>query len=110
MHDHDILSGRGAFVNGHIGNNRLRILAQERKIQFDSGNYTEKRALATEIVQIIKALEPPGRFLKRVKWAPIEGDDEQPTINTNNQQQKQQQEQLITTKHETGEWTPPLNG
>jgi hypothetical protein len=44
VHDHDILSGRGAFVNGHIGNHRLRTLALERKIQFDGGNYTEKRA------------------------------------------------------------------
>jgi hypothetical protein len=66
VHDHDILSGRGAFVNGHIGNSRLRTLALDRKIQFDSGNYTEKRALATEVVQIIRTLDPPGRFLKRV--------------------------------------------
>jgi len=65
VHDHDILSGRGAFVNGHIGNQRLRTLAMERKMQFDGGNYTEKRALATEIVQIIKSLDPPGRFLRR---------------------------------------------
>ena len=66
VHDHDILSGRGAFVNGHVGNHRLRTLAMERKAQFDAGNYTEKRALATEIVQIIKSLDPPGRFLKRM--------------------------------------------
>lgn len=66
VHDHDILSGRGAFVNGHVGNQRLRKLALERKASFDSGNYSEKRALATEIVEIIRALVPPGRFLKRV--------------------------------------------
>jgi hypothetical protein len=66
VHDHDVLSGRGAFVNGHIGNSRLRTLALERKAQFDSGNYTEKRSLATEIVQIVRALKPPGRFLKKV--------------------------------------------
>jgi hypothetical protein len=66
VHAHDVLSGRGAFVNGHIGNERLRTLAQERKRAFDSGSYTEKRQLATEIVQIIRSLDPPGRFLKRV--------------------------------------------
>jgi hypothetical protein len=66
VHDHDVLSGRGAFVNGHVGNSRLRTLALERKTQFDSGNYTEKRSLATEIVQIVRALKPPGRFLKKV--------------------------------------------
>jgi hypothetical protein len=73
VHDHDILCGRGAFVNGHIGNQRLRTLAQERKIAFDAGNYTEKRSLANEIVTILKALDPPGRFLKR---ASKKGDDE----------------------------------
>jgi hypothetical protein len=66
VHDHDILSGRGAFVNGHIGNARLRELAQARKKQFDAGNYTEKRTLAMEVVTIIRSLEPPGRFLRRV--------------------------------------------
>ncbi len=53
-------------MNGHIGNERLRTLAQERKRAFDAGSYTEKRQLATEIVQIIRSLDPPGRFLKRV--------------------------------------------
>jgi hypothetical protein len=66
VHDHDILCGRGAFVNGHIGNARLRDLAHARKTQFDSGNYTEKRTLAMEVVTIIRSLDPPGRFLKRV--------------------------------------------
>jgi hypothetical protein len=65
VHDHDILCGRGAFVNGHIGNARLRDLAHARKNQFDSGNYTEKRTLAMEVVTIIRSLDPPGRFLKR---------------------------------------------
>jgi len=65
VHAHDVLSGRGAYVNGHIGNARLRALASERKHQFDSGNYTEKRMLAAEIVAAVKALDPPGRFLKK---------------------------------------------
>ena len=73
VHDHDILSGRGAFVNGHVGNQRLRKLALERKASFDSGNYSEKRALATEIVEIIRALVPPGKFLKRADKSKEEG-------------------------------------
>lgn len=79
VHSHDVLSGRGAFVNGHVGNNRLRNLALERKAQFDAGNYTEKRALATEIVHIIRSLKPPGRFLKKVtakKGAAAKDDDD----------------------------------
>ena len=65
VHDHDVLCGRGAFVNGHIGNQRLRTLATERKTLFDSGNYTEKRGLATEVISIIRNLDPPGRFLQK---------------------------------------------
>eukprot|EP00545_Synedropsis_sp_CCMP1620_P005003 CAMPEP_0119018368 /NCGR_PEP_ID=MMETSP1176-20130426/19214_1 /TAXON_ID=265551 /ORGANISM="Synedropsis recta cf, Strain CCMP1620" /LENGTH=468 /DNA_ID=CAMNT_0006972353 /DNA_START=36 /DNA_END=1442 /DNA_ORIENTATION=+ len=66
VHDHDVLSGRGAFVNGHVGNARFRQLAIDRKAQFDGGNYSEKRALATEIVSMIRSLNPSGRFLKRM--------------------------------------------
>lgn len=75
VHEHDILSGRGAFVNGHSGNERFRTLAIERKPQFDSGNYSEKRALATEIVGMIRSLKPPGRFLKKINGA-SKGTDE----------------------------------
>mmetsp|Transcript_3296 Transcript_3296/g.4925 ORF Transcript_3296/g.4925 Transcript_3296/m.4925 type:complete len:389 (+) Transcript_3296:151-1317(+) len=66
VHSHDVLSGRGAFVNGHVGNQSFRKLAMERKVQFDAGTYSEKRALATEVVGIVRSLDPPGRFLKRV--------------------------------------------
>ncbi len=65
VHAHDVLSGRGAYVNGHVGNGRLRKMALERKAQFDAGNYTEKRQLASEIVTLVKSLDPPGRFLKK---------------------------------------------
>lgn len=66
VHDHDVLSGRGAFVNGHHGNGLLRRLAQDRKQRFDAGNFTEKQALAAEIVGHVRSLDPPGRFLKKV--------------------------------------------
>ena len=66
VHDHDVLCGRGAYVNGHTGNHRLRQMATARKTQFDNGNYTEKRALATEIVMQIRNLNPPGRFLRKL--------------------------------------------
>jgi hypothetical protein len=54
-------------VNGHHGNKYLRELAMARKPQFDVSNFSEKRALATEIVKIIQGLQPPGRFLRLVK-------------------------------------------
>lgn len=65
VQDHDVLSGRGAFVNAHPGNKYLRKLAIARKKAFDSGMNSDKRSLASEIVQIIKGLKPPGRFLER---------------------------------------------
>ena len=62
---HDILSGRGALLNGHLGNERLRRLAKERKLVFDSGDSNDKRVLAIGMVLLIRDLDPPGRFLRR---------------------------------------------
>jgi hypothetical protein len=42
---------------------------------FDRGNFTEKRALATEIVMIIRSLDPPGRFLQKATKKARSGDD-----------------------------------
>ena len=58
------------FVNGHYGNKYLRELAMTRKCAFDSGNYTDKRKLATEVVTMIQQLQPPGRFLTLNKLKP----------------------------------------
>lgn len=55
-----------AVVNGHVGNELLRKLANERKDRFDVANYTEKRQFANEIFLYVKNLNPPGRFLKRI--------------------------------------------
>lgn len=46
---------------------RLRTLAGERKPQFETGGFAEKRALACEIMQKIRALDPPGRFLRKTQ-------------------------------------------
>jgi hypothetical protein len=53
-------------VNGHVGNQRLRKLALERKQAFDNAKYADKRTLAAEIVSKIKDLSPAGRFLKKL--------------------------------------------
>lgn len=57
-------------MNGHYGNKYLRELAMTRKCAFDTGNYTDKRTLATEIVDMIQQLQPPGRFLTLTKTKP----------------------------------------
>lgn len=65
IHSHDVLWGRGAFVNEHEGNQRLRALCTDRCEQFHAGSYAEKRALAAEVVHVIQSLDPPGRFLQK---------------------------------------------
>ena len=65
LHRHDVLSGRGGFVNAHPGNHHLRALCQYRKKEWDDGNNATKRRIAIEIYGMIRKLNPPGRFLKK---------------------------------------------
>lgn len=61
----DIIIGRGAFINSHIGNIQFRVFCAERKGRFDSSSPAEKRTCALEVIDLVKQLNPPGRFLKR---------------------------------------------
>lgn len=64
-----MLNGRGVNIAQHAGNERFRALVHARYDPEYCTSYTtsEKRALASEIISHIKALNPPGRFLKRPK-------------------------------------------
>jgi len=65
--EHDVLSGRGISISQHAGNERFRALVNSRYDVNYCSSYTlpEKRAVAEDIISHIKALNPPGRFLKR---------------------------------------------
>jgi hypothetical protein len=67
VHCHDVLSGRGVNIAQHPGNERFRALVNTRYDESYCSTFStsEKRALANEIIDHIKALDPPGRFLKR---------------------------------------------
>lgn len=67
--DHDVISGRGVNIAQHAGNERFRALVNSRHDANYCHAYTtaEKRAVAEEIVAHIRALNPPGRFLRRSK-------------------------------------------
>ena len=67
VNDHDVLCGRGVNISQHPGNERFRALVNTRTDESYCTTFTtgEKRALAEEIVNHIKSLDPPGRFLKR---------------------------------------------
>lgn len=65
IHDHDVLCGRGGSVGAHPGNKYFQKLIKERKQIYLNSRKLEKKSVATELVNIIHKLDPPGRFLKR---------------------------------------------
>lgn len=64
-HDHDVLSGRGNFVNYHAGNEHFRALVRKYKLAYVACPKPQKGKFSKMIVDEIRALNPPGRFLKQ---------------------------------------------
>ena len=64
-HEHDVLSGRGNFVNYHEGNEYYRILVRKYKLEYVRCPKPQKGNFSRTIVDAIKARNPPGRFLKQ---------------------------------------------
>ncbi len=67
VHDHDVLCGRGVNIAHHPGNERFRSLVTTNADAEYCTAYSvsEKKAVAHQIIQHIKDLDPPGRFLQR---------------------------------------------
>ena len=65
LHRHDVLSGRGGYVNAHPGNHHVRTMCAHRKPEWDAGTNATKRRIAIEIYGMIRSLSPPGRFLRK---------------------------------------------
>jgi len=75
--DNDVLSGRGGRINNHSGNIHFRKLVTEEKAKYISLNKKmDKKYIAIDIVDQLRKLEPPGRFLKKdgLHWYEI-GDE-----------------------------------
>jgi len=64
-HEHDVLSGRGNFVNYHAGNEYFRALVQKHKVAYVACPKPQKGKFSQMIVDEIKSRDPPGRFLKQ---------------------------------------------
>lgn len=64
-HDHDVLSGRGNFVNYHAGNEHFRALVRKHKVAYVACPKPQKGKFSRMIVDEIRARNPPGRFLKQ---------------------------------------------
>lgn len=64
-HDHDVLSGRGNFVNYHVGNEHFRALVRKHKVAYVACPKPKKGEFSKMIVDSIRNRNPPGRFLKQ---------------------------------------------
>jgi len=64
-HRHDVLSGRGNYVNNHPGNEHFRSLVRMHKVAYVATPKSQKPKFSRLIYDAIKNLDPPGRFLKQ---------------------------------------------
>ena len=64
-HEHDVLSGRGNFVNYHAGNEHFRSLVRKHKVAYVACPKPQKGKFSKLILDEIRARNPPGRFLKQ---------------------------------------------
>lgn len=68
LQKHDVLCGRGTGPNEYCGNkNFLKLVAERRNEYIGTSNRSKKAQIAKEIIDQVRNLSPPGRFLERVK-------------------------------------------
>jgi hypothetical protein len=63
----DVLCGRGGLTNNHPGNVFFRSLVRSKQESYLFASKRDKALVAHGIVDIIRNLNPPGRFLKKKK-------------------------------------------
>lgn len=62
----DVLCGRGGTINSHHGNEQYRSIVESKKRVYLTARFKrEKRLIATSIVDQIRKMDPPGRFLQK---------------------------------------------
>jgi len=64
-HHNDVLCGRGVTTNRHPGNESFRSLVGLNKECYVSSTKREKMSISRNIVQAVRSLDPPGRFLDK---------------------------------------------
>lgn len=65
-HDNDVLCGRGGTVNAHPGNEQYRKFVDSKKRLYLTARFKrEKRLISGQIVDQVRNLDPPGRFLMK---------------------------------------------
>jgi len=78
-HDNDVLCGRGGTINAWPGNEQYRSFVERKKRVYLTARFKrEKRLISQSIIDEVRNLNPPGRFLAKDQvtdiWADI-GDD-----------------------------------
>ena len=63
-HHHDVLLGRGGRNNQWSGNECLRQLARVMAVAYGSAHKRDKPALAWRLIQQVRSLDPPGRYVQ----------------------------------------------
>ncbi len=66
-HSNDVLCGRGKIINAHPGNVHFRSIVNGLKFEYVMSRKSDKKVFANVIVETIRILKPPGRFLKQDK-------------------------------------------
>ena len=64
-HDNDCLLGRGGKNNQHVGNENLRGMARAVREKYRKSTKKVKSNMSRDLVQKVRNLDPPGRFLER---------------------------------------------
>jgi len=63
-HQNDVICGRGGGSNRHTGNKHFRKTVEEHRVEYlNSTSNREKQEVTETIVQEIRSLTPPGRFI-----------------------------------------------
>jgi hypothetical protein len=64
-HDNDVVCGRGKPAEDHAGNKWYLDRVKERRTAYQKEKKAQRRLVAEEVVDLVQARNPPGRFLKR---------------------------------------------
>ena len=66
INPNDVLLGRGGHTFRHIGNRKFRDLARSLAKKYANSTKLEKSQISRDMVNSLKDVDPPGRFLKKV--------------------------------------------
>lgn len=69
----DVLAGRGGWVHQHPGNVKFRNLLRQYNQEYNNAERGDKVRIIHAVMEKIKSMFPPGRYLK--EYTPVNGED-----------------------------------